>query len=53
MIGDKRTSFHPTPVLKFEESFLVFWKAVREVSAVLSILTSDEVYFAKTIFSSG
>lgn len=32
MMGDKKNTFYPMPALKFDDAYVIFWKAVREVS---------------------
>ena len=34
MVGDKRNAFYPLPVLKFDDAFEVFAKAVSEVRKI-------------------
>ena len=38
MMGDKKNTFYPLPVLKFQDVFVIFWKAVREVMPDFFIL---------------
>jgi len=41
MMGDKKNTFYPMPALKFDDAYVIFWKAVREIE--VSMKTADKV----------
>lgn len=42
MMGDKKNTFFPVPVLRFEDAYMVFCKSVQEVKRLFSVDSDEE-----------